>query len=106
MEEIINNINKEQISSYSKLLSRLSPLELVTIGYIISLILVETLTPYEQNTIGNFLEMVGQVLLTSFAQSSAIDPNINSPSHCEFNNLKIDVENIKQILTKFSQSQY
>lgn len=106
MEEIINNINKEQISSYSKLLSRLSPLELVTIGYIISLILVETLTPYEQNTIGNFLEMVGQVLLTSFAQSSAIDPNINSPSQYEFNNLKIDVENIKQILTKFSQSQH
>lgn len=98
MEDFFNKINKSDIVSYSKLLSNLSPTELISIGYIISLILVESLSPYEQNTIGNFLELIGQALLTTFAQSSAIDPNINSPSQNEFNNLKADVKKIKEKL--------
>lgn len=98
MEDFFNKINKSDIVSYSKLLSNLSPTELISIGYIISLILVESLSPYEQNTIGNFLELIGQALLTTFAQSSAIDPNINSPSQNEFNNLKADVKKIKDKL--------
>lgn len=98
MEDFLNKINKSDIVSYSKLLSNLSPTELISIGYIISLILVESLSPYEQNTIGNFLELIGQALLTTFAQSSAIDPNINSPSQNEFNNLKADIKKIKDEL--------
>lgn len=98
MEDFFNKINKSDIVSYSKLLSNLSPTELISIGYIISLILVESLSPYEQNTIGNFLELIGQALLTTFAQSSAIDPNINSPSQNEFNNLKADIKKIKDKL--------
>lgn len=98
MEDFFNKINKSDIISYSKLLSNLSPTELISIGYIISLILVEALSPYEQNTIGNFLELIGQALLTTFAQSSAIDPNINSPSQNEFNNLKADIKKIKDKL--------
>lgn len=98
MEDFFNKINKSDIISYSKLLSNLSPTELISIGYIISLILVESLSPYEQNTIGNFLELIGQALLTTFAQSSAIDPNINSPSQNEFNNLKADIKKIKDEL--------
>lgn len=105
MEDIINKINKDEIISYSKILAALSPLELVSIGYIISLVLVETLAPYEQNTIGNFLEMVGQVLLTSFAQSSAIDPNINAPSQCEFNKLKHQFESLQNKVSKLNQNQ-
>ena len=106
MEEIINNINKDQILSYSKILSNLSPLEFASLGCIISIILIELLNANEQNTVGNFLELVGQVLLTSYAQASIVDPNFSSPSKCDFKNLKTDVENIKFILTKFSQNQH
>jgi len=106
MEDIINKINKDDIISYSKILSSLSPFELVSLGSIFSLILVEALSPYEQNTVGNFLEMVGQVLLTSFAQSTAIDPNINSPSQCEFNRLKAKVESLQNSFSKLDRNQH
>ena len=105
MEEIINNINKQQIVNYSKILSKLSPIEFVSLGYIISLTLIEILNPNEQNTIGNLLELIGQTLLTSYAQSSVINPNYNSVSTNQYNKLKFEVELIKKDILKLNRNQ-
>ena len=106
MEEFINTFKKDDIINFSKTLSKLSPLEFSSLGCIIGIILCEILNPNEQNTIGNFLELVGQILLTSYAQASIIDPNFSSPSRCQFNNLKIDVEKIKKQIIKLNQNKY
>lgn len=91
MEEILNNLNKEQIISYSRILNNLSPTEFISLGYIISLLLCECLSPDEQNTLGNFLEMIGQILVTSYAQASATIPQYMQASIPDLQNLKKDI---------------
>lgn len=75
LEKFINNFKKEDISSFSNLLNSLSPLEFISFGCIISIIITQSINPNEQNSIGNFLEMVGQILLTSYAQASNTIPD-------------------------------
>lgn len=106
MEEIFNSLKKDEIINFSKNLSNLSPLEFISLGCLLGIILSEVLNPNEQNTIGNFLEMVGQILLTSYAQASVVDPNYSSPSNCQFNNLKYDVETIKKQILKLYRNQH
>ncbi len=92
MEDFLKQINKEKIKVWSGQLNKLSPLEFISLGCIISVILSQTLNPNEQNTIGNFLEMVGQILLTSYAQYSVTDPNYISLSVCQGEQLQKQID--------------
>ena len=105
MEDLLNKININTVSSYSKLLSRISPLEFTSLGCAISIILIQTLSANEQNTIGNLLEMIGQILLTSYAQASVVDPNVASPTKCNFISQEEEIQKIKKILFKLYQNQ-
>ncbi len=98
MEDFLKRCNKEKICTFSDLLNSQSPIEFITTGYIISIILCEIIPPPQQNTLGNFLEMVGQILLTSYAQASTINPNYTPPSLTDFNNLQNQVNSIKKFI--------
>ena len=88
LEDFINKFKNEDISSYSQILSNLSPLEFISLGCIISIIISQSINPNEQNTIGNFLEMVGQILLTSYAQASTTIPKYTPATLCQLDELK------------------
>lgn len=105
VEDLLRKLNKDNFYKYSKLLSNLSPLEFSTLGCIIAITLINTLNPNEQNTIGNLLEMIGQILLTNYAQASTVDPNATPISECDFNSLKKEVDKIKNKIIKLSQNQ-
>ncbi len=96
MSDIYNMFESEKLKSLAKWLYTLSPLEISSIGCVIGLIGIETLTVNEQNVIGNFLELIGQILLTSNAQASCVDPNYVSPSLC----------NLEQLEKKFDTKLY
>lgn len=100
MEDILNKLDKNTVNTYSKILANLSPLEFSTLGCAIAIILINTLTPNEQNTIGNLLEMIGQILLTNYAQASVVDPNVSPISQNEFNDL---VNKLNKISNSFSK---
>lgn len=74
MEDFLKNFKKEDIKYFSSKINKLSPLEFISLGCIISIIITQTIDPNEQNTLGNFLEMVGQILLTSYAQATVTNP--------------------------------
>ena len=74
MEKILENFNKDDIKYFSSMINKLSPLEFISYGCIISIIITQVIDPNEQNTLGNFLEMIGQILLTSYAQSTVTNP--------------------------------
>lgn len=78
MNDIIKELNNEEIAVFAKKLSKLSPTEYVTLGTTIALIVTQIMDPLEQNSLGNFLEMVGQILLTYYAQATLVDPNFQS----------------------------
>lgn len=88
MEDIINKINKNDFKSLASTLNSLNPVEFVTLGCIISIIMCECLNPNEQNTLGNFLEMIGQILITSYAQATTVDPRYIKASLCDLEKLK------------------
>ncbi len=94
MEDILNNINKQKIDLLSQMLNKLSPTELVTLGTIIAIILCEYLSPNQQNTLGNFLEMIGQVLLTSYAQATSSIPQYIPISVCDFETFEKEILNL------------
>lgn len=105
MEEILNKINESTINSYSKFLSKLSPIEFTSLGCAIAIILTKTLNANEQNTIGNLLEMIGQILLTNYAQASVVDPNVAPITQCQFTSQENEILKLKNILSKLYQNQ-
>ena len=56
-------------------MNKLSPTEFVSLGSLIGVILTQFINPNEQNTLLNFLELIGQILLTSYAQATVTDPH-------------------------------
>ena len=92
LSNIYDMFESQKLQSLAKWLYSLTPLEISTIGCIIGLIGIETLSVNEQNVIGNFLELIGQILLTSNAQASCVDPNFISPSLCNMDQMKKDLE--------------
>lgn len=75
------NINYSSIGKY---LDKLSPLEFSTLGSLIGLLLVQSLTVDEQNSIGNLFELIGQVLLTSAAQAQLQSPDLELSTFINF----------------------
>ena len=102
MNEFINKLDKKQIKSFSHELSKLSPTEFITIGSIIGIFLSNSITPNEQNTLGNFLEMVGQILLTSYAQSTVTNPRYINFSLLDGQNLQLQINKIIDKLNSFN----
>ena len=74
MNDFFKNLDSNKIKNFSSTLNQLSPTEFVSLGSITAIILIQYINPNEQNTLGNFLEMIGQILLTSYAQSTVVDP--------------------------------
>ena len=83
---VINDFSNFNFKSLSEFLKSLSPLELSTIGCVLGLIMIPTLTSDEQNSLGNFFELVGQVLLTSAAQQSLLEPSLSTSEFVKFTN--------------------
>lgn len=92
MEEFLNKIDKDKIKFFSTYLNKLSPLEFISLGCIVSIILSQTIDANEQNTLGNFLEMVGQILLTSYAQYTVTDPRYISFTLCQADKLQKQID--------------
>ncbi len=74
MNDFFKNLDSNKIKNFSHTLNQLSPTEFVSLGSITAIILIQCINANEQNTLGNFLEMIGQILLTSYAQSTVVDP--------------------------------
>lgn len=101
MEKIYEQLNEEKIKSFVKWIYSLSPIEMISVGYIISIILCEYTTVNEQNVIGNFLEMIGQTLLTSNAQATTINPDYIGVSISQLENFKREIfKELKKHSTK------
>ena len=94
MEKLNDYINKCQIQSFVKWIYDLSPLELISIGCVISIMICECTTVNEQNVLGNFLEMVGQILLTANAQATTVNPTHISASIVQLDELKAEIYKI------------
>ena len=94
MEKLNDYINKGQIQSFVKRIYDLSPLELISIGCVISIMICECTTVNEQNVLGNFLEMVGQILLTANAQATTVNPTHISASIVQLDELKAEIYKI------------
>ena len=74
MNDFLKNLEANIIKNFSNLLNKLNPTEFVSFGSVIAIILIQYIDPNEQNTLGNFLEMIGQILLTSYAQATVTNP--------------------------------
>ncbi len=94
MNNFYNNFNKNNFKNFTKELCDLSPTEFVTLGCVSAILLTQFLDPNEQNTLGNFLEMIGQILLTSYAQSTVVNPNYISFSIAQANEFKKEIINL------------
>ena len=97
MNDFFKNLEASKIKNFSNSLNKLSPTEFVSFGSIIAIILTQYIDPNEQNTLGNFLEMIGQFLLTSYAQAT-----VTNPCYINFS-LKQGEEMQKQIDYLFSK---
>lgn len=80
---------KEAVKSFSNWLDSIPPYEYSLTGVIIAYIIAPNLTNNAQNAFGNWLELVGQIILTISAQTSA------TPETGQYNRLLADVENLK-----------
>lgn len=77
-----------------------------TIGFILGLVLVDSLTAPEQNMLGNWIILIGQTILTNAASQNIIESritggiiNINSKEvKCLYNPVIYDIEKIKKII--------
>lgn len=98
MENIFESFEKEKIKSIVKWLYKLSPLELISTGCIIAIIICECTSVNEQAVIGNFLEQIGQIILTASSQAQAVDPNYISASLCQLKTLQKQIDYIKSTL--------
>ena len=92
MENFFDNINKKDVSSIADYLQKLSPLEYISLGCILAITISQCTNPNQQNTLGNFLEMIGQILLTSYAQATVVNPKYISASICETEALKKQID--------------
>lgn len=96
LEDVFKSLEKEKIRSIVKWLYKLSPIELISIGSVIAIILCEYTSVNEQAVLGNLLEQIGQILLTASSQAQAVNPNYISPSLCQLNDLKKQIELLKR----------
>ncbi len=77
-----------------------------TIGFILGLVLVDSLTAPEQNMLGNWIILIGQTILTNAASQNIIESringgiiNINSKEvKCLYNPVIYDIEKIRKII--------
>lgn len=77
-----------------------------TIGFILGLVLVDSLTVPEQNMLGNWIILIGQTILTNAASQNIIESritggiiNINSKEvKCLYNPVIYDIEKIRKII--------
>lgn len=77
-----------------------------TIGFILGLVLVDSLTAPEQNMLGNWIILIGQTILTNAANQNIIESritgsiiNINSKEvKCLYNPVIYDIEKIRKII--------
>lgn len=77
-----------------------------TIGFILGLVLVDSLTGPEQNMLGNWIILIGQTILTNAASQNIIESritggiiNINSKEvKCLYNPVIYDIEKIRKII--------
>ena len=77
-----------------------------TVGFILGLVLVDSLTAPEQNMLGNWIILIGQTILTNAASQNIIDSringgiiNINSKEvKCLYNPVIYDIEKIRKII--------
>ena len=80
MDKYYDFLNSNEFINFSGDIHKLSPTEFVSVGCIFAIIIIQQINPNEQNTLGNFLEMVGQILLTSYAQATVVNPNFQPTS--------------------------
>ena len=77
-----------------------------TIGFILGLVLVDSLTAPEQNMLGNWIILIGQTILTNATSQNIIESritggiiNINSKEvKCLYNPVIYDIEKIRKII--------
>ena len=77
-----------------------------TIGFILGLVLVDSLSAPEQNMLGNWIILIGQTILTNAASQNIIESringgiiNINSKEvKCMYNPIVYDIEKIRKII--------
>ena len=77
-----------------------------TIGFILGLVLVDSLAAPEQNMLGNWIILIGQTILTNAASQNIIESritggiiNINSKEvKCLYNPVIYDIEKIRKII--------
>lgn len=77
-----------------------------TIGFILGLVLVDSLSAPEQNMLGNWIILIGQTILTNAASQNIIESringgiiNINSKEvKCIYNPIIYDIEKIRGII--------
>lgn len=83
-----------------------------TIGFILGLVLVDSLTAPEQNMLGNWIILIGQTILTNAASQNIIESringgiiNINSKEvKCLYNPVIYDIEKIRKIIREIYPS--
>ena len=90
-EENLKNSN----ISFGDFIDNLSPYDFTILGTFIGFLFSFGLNPGQQNSLGNWFELIGQVLLTISAKSSA------TISNQEYENLLNDVEKLKTDLKKY-----
>ena len=90
-EENLKNNN----ISFGDFIDNLSPYDFTILGTFIGFLFSFGLNPGQQNSLGNWFELIGQVLLTISAKSSA------TISNQEYENLLNDVEKLKTDLKKY-----
>lgn len=90
-EEKLKNNN----ISLGDFIDNLSPYDFTLLGTFIGFLFSFGLDPGQQNSLGNWFELIGQVLLTISAKSSA------TISNQEYENLLNDVEKLKTDLKKY-----
>lgn len=90
-EEKLKNNN----ISLGDFIDNLSPYDFTLLGTFIGFLFSFGLDPGQQNSLGNWFELIGQVLLTISAKSSA------TISNQEYEDLLNDVEKLKTDLKKY-----
>lgn len=85
-DDIIKDLLNYDYSSLASYLSKLTPTEFATLGSLIGIVLIPSLSINEQSAIGNFLELIGQVLLASSSLGECKNPDLQLSQFVEFKN--------------------
>lgn len=102
---VIGNILLSMKKSYDDIFNT-NPRYSTTIGFILGLVLVDSLSAPEQNMLGNWIILIGQTILTNAASQNIIESringgiiNINSKEvKCMYNPIVYDIEKIRKII--------